>query len=50
MENKFRNDWFFLGLALLFFILGGVFGSGLLLLAGWTMIIVELFYILIITW
>lgn len=50
MKNKFKNDWYFLGLALFFFILGGIFDSGLLLLAGWTMIIVEILYVLIKIW
>lgn len=53
-KSKFKMDWYFLGLALLFFILGAIYSqnkyASLSYLAGWTMIIVEIFYVLIKTW
>jgi hypothetical protein len=49
-KQKIKKDWYFLGLALLFFILGGIYEHGLFYLAGWTMIIIEVFYVLIKTW
>ncbi|MEI7718743.1 MAG: hypothetical protein WCI72_02655 [archaeon] len=45
-----KKDPYFLAAIVIFFILGGIFDSGILLLAGWAMIIVELSYILIGTW
>jgi len=49
-KQKYRYDWYFLGTALLFFILNGIYGYELFSLVAWTMIIVEIFYIFIKTW
>jgi hypothetical protein len=50
VKKKIKTDWYFLGLTLLFFILGAIFDHGIFYLAAWTMIIVEIFYILLKTW
>jgi hypothetical protein len=53
-KKKLKKDWYFLGLALLFFVLGAIYSpnkyASLSYLAGWTMIIVEIFYVLIKSW
>jgi hypothetical protein len=49
-KQKYKYDWYFLGAALLFFILGGIYDQGLFYLTAWTMVIVEIFYIFIKTW